>query len=79
MGLGPVENDALELTLVSTLEAMKIVDVAAGSSQSFAVTESGKIETKNFDCKLQKVDSTQNFINENKMIFYMYFITISKV
>lgn len=42
LGLGPVESDATELTSVPTLEQMKCVDVAAGSAQSFAVTESGK-------------------------------------
>ena len=43
LGLGPVESDATDLTPVTILEEMKCVDVAAGSAQSFAVTEAGKI------------------------------------
>lgn len=42
LGLGPVDSDATELTAVPNLEKLKCVDVAAGSAQSFAVTEGGK-------------------------------------
>ena len=33
------ESDALELTVIPTLEAMKVVDVAAGSAETLALTE----------------------------------------
>jgi regulator of chromosome condensation len=42
LGLGSVELDAVELTAIPSLDKIKCVDVAAGSAQSFAVTESGK-------------------------------------
>lgn len=35
-------SDAKELTPVPALTSFKCIDVAAGSTQSFAVTESGK-------------------------------------
>ncbi|CAL7946546.1 unnamed protein product [Xylocopa violacea] len=42
LGLGPNCSDAKELTAVSSLSSFKCIDVAAGSAQSFAVTESGR-------------------------------------
>ena len=42
LGLGDITSDATELTIVPDLEQLKCIDVAAGSAQSFAVTESGK-------------------------------------
>ncbi|XP_014237356.1 regulator of chromosome condensation [Trichogramma pretiosum] len=43
LGLGPVEEDATNLTIVPSLEQVKCIDVAVGSAQSFAVTEAGKL------------------------------------
>lgn len=43
LGLGTNCTDAKELTLVPSLSSAKCVDVAAGSAQSFAVTESGNV------------------------------------
>lgn len=43
LGLGPNCSDAKELTSVPALSSIKCVDVAAGSAQSFAVTESGSL------------------------------------
>ncbi|CAG5093829.1 Similar to RCC1: Regulator of chromosome condensation (Mesocricetus auratus), partial [Cotesia congregata] len=43
LGLGPNCNDATELTKVESLEKKKVIDVAAGSAQSFAVTDSGEL------------------------------------
>lgn len=42
LGLGTVNSDANEITVVPSLENLKCVDVAAGSAQSFAVTDTGK-------------------------------------
>lgn len=42
LGLGSVESDAIEITPVPAFEGVKCMDVAAGSAQSFAVSESGK-------------------------------------
>ncbi|KAJ8681275.1 hypothetical protein QAD02_017062 [Eretmocerus hayati] len=43
LGLGSVEDDVQELIPVPGLSGLKCVDVAAGSAQSFAVTETGKL------------------------------------
>lgn len=43
LGLGTNCSDAKQLTLVPSLSSFKCVDVAAGSAQSFAVTESGQL------------------------------------
>lgn len=43
LGLGSNCLDAKELTLVPNLSSFKCIDVAAGSAQSFAVTELGSI------------------------------------
>ncbi|XP_015433074.1 PREDICTED: regulator of chromosome condensation-like isoform X2 [Dufourea novaeangliae] len=43
LGLGSNCSDAKELTPVPALSSFKCVDVAAGSAQSFAVTESGEL------------------------------------
>ncbi|XP_074098195.1 regulator of chromosome condensation 1 [Cotesia typhae] len=43
LGLGSNCNDATELTKVESLEKKKIIDVAAGSAQSFAITDSGEL------------------------------------
>ncbi|XP_043256607.1 regulator of chromosome condensation [Colletes gigas] len=43
LGLGSNCLDAKELTAVPVLSSFKCVDVAAGSAQSFAVTESGSL------------------------------------
>lgn len=43
LGLGDDCEDAKELTLVPSLENHKCIDVAAGSAQSFAVTEKGDL------------------------------------
>ncbi|XP_054006071.1 regulator of chromosome condensation isoform X1 [Hylaeus anthracinus] len=43
LGLGPNCVDAKQLTAVPALSSFKCVDVAAGSAQSFAVTESGDL------------------------------------
>ncbi|XP_012278110.1 regulator of chromosome condensation isoform X3 [Orussus abietinus] len=43
LGLGPQCSDAKELILVPGLSSMKCVDIATGTAQSFAVTDSGKM------------------------------------
>lgn len=43
LGLGSNCLDAKELTLVPSLSSFKCIDIAAGSAQSFAVTELGKV------------------------------------
>lgn len=43
LGLGPNCSDAEELTPVPALSSIKCIDVAAGSAQSFAVTETGEL------------------------------------
>ncbi|CAK9799704.1 Regulator of chromosome condensation [Anthophora plagiata] len=43
LGLGSNCSDAKELTPVPSLSSFKCIDVAAGSAQSFAVTESGEL------------------------------------
>ncbi|XP_043281398.1 regulator of chromosome condensation isoform X2 [Venturia canescens] len=43
LGLGDTCEDAKELTLVPSLADLKCIDVAAGSAQSFAVTEKGDL------------------------------------
>ncbi|XP_076669410.1 regulator of chromosome condensation 1 isoform X3 [Andrena cerasifolii] len=43
LGLGSNCSDAKELTAVPAVSSFKCVDVAAGSAQSFAVTESGDL------------------------------------
>ncbi|XP_026673814.1 regulator of chromosome condensation, partial [Ceratina calcarata] len=45
LGLGSNCSDAEKLTPVPSLSSFKCIDVAAGSAQSFAVTESGKLFT----------------------------------
>lgn len=44
LGLGPDATDAQELTKIDQLESQKIIDLAAGSAQSFAVTDSGNYD-----------------------------------
>lgn len=41
LGLGPNCADAKELVAVPALESIKCVDIATGSAQSFAVTNTG--------------------------------------
>ncbi|XP_014216858.1 regulator of chromosome condensation [Copidosoma floridanum] len=43
LGLGIMSEDATELVLVPKLSNTKCIDVAAGTAQSFAVTENGKL------------------------------------
>lgn len=49
LGLGPNCADAKELTRLDNLGKGKIIDVATGSAQSFAVTDAGK---NNYSIKL---------------------------
>lgn len=44
LGLGAVDSDATELTPVPAFDEIKCSDVAAGSTQSFAVSESGEYQ-----------------------------------
>jgi regulator of chromosome condensation len=43
LGLGKVESDVEELTLIKSLEKEKIVSITCGDSNSFALTNDGKI------------------------------------
>ncbi|XP_066587817.1 regulator of chromosome condensation-like isoform X2 [Prorops nasuta] len=43
LGLGSNCTDAKQLTLIPALSSIKCIDIAAGSAQSFAVTETGEL------------------------------------
>lgn len=43
LGLGEVENDVVELTLIPSLNDKKIVDICCGEMSSFAMTADGKV------------------------------------
>ncbi|XP_011302739.1 regulator of chromosome condensation [Fopius arisanus] len=43
LGLGPDATDVSQLTRVEKLQNERVIDIAAGSAQSFAVTDSGQL------------------------------------
>ena len=53
LGLGALESDAVEMTLIEKLAKEKIVEISCGESTSFAITDEGKVYAWGFGSNQQ--------------------------